>query len=91
MKDGIYDTPEYHELQNKENVVDKLIHFSGASSELSTLLVQFYGSDTANIDPGDGGGCASPESTSSLCLSPLHHTAFQKTEMEGAGRQGVRK
>ena len=35
--------------------MDNLIHLSGASSKLSSLLTLFYGSDMAKVDLGGGG------------------------------------
>ena len=43
------------------------------------------------VDPGGGGGCSDPVSTSALCLSPVEHTPFQKREMEDSGVQGESK
>ena len=48
-------------------------------------------SDTSKVDPGSGGGSSDPGSMSSLCLSPVHHTTFQKREVEDSGGQVVRK
>ena len=91
MEDGIYYTPEYNKLQVKENVTENLIHLSGASSEPSSSLIRFYGSDMAKVDPGDGGGSAAPVSTSALCLSLVQRSPLRKMEVEDTGNQGGRK
>ena len=48
-------TPEYNELQYKENIADNLSHLNGASSEPSYSLIQFSVSDMAKVDLGSGG------------------------------------
>ena len=70
---------------------EKMIHFSGDSSEPLSSLICFFDSGTAKVNPNGGGGHAAPGSTSTLCLSPVHHTPLQKWEVEDAGGQGGRK
>ena len=81
----VYDTPDYNELQDKENVAENFSHLSGAPSEFSSSLLQFYGSDTSKVDPCGGGGCADPVSMSALCLSPVKCNSLQKRKVEYAG------
>ena len=84
----IYYIPEYNKLRDKENVEESLIYLSGELSDQYSLLIQFYNSDKDKFDPGGGGVCADPVSTSNLCLSPVHHTPLLKRELEDAGSQG---
>ena len=71
--------------------MENLIHVSGVSSEPSSLLIRFYGSDTSKVGPGGGGVRASSVSTSDLCLSPVQNAPLQKREVEDADGQGKRK
>ena len=64
------------------------IHLSGTSSDPLSLLIQFFGSDTSKVEPGGGGGSYDPGSTSSMCLSLVHHTPLQKRGVEDANNQG---
>ena len=79
------DSIEYNELRDKENVVEDLIHLSWESSEPSTLLILFSGSDTTKGEPGGGGGHADLGSMSALTLSPVERTPLQKSEVEDYG------
>ena len=87
----MYYTPDYNNLQDKEKVVNKLSHLSGALSDPSSSLIKFYGSDTSKVGPGGGGVRASLVSTSDLCLSPVQNAPLQKREVEDADGQGKRK
>ena len=83
--------PDYNNLQDKEKVVNKLSHLSGALSDRSYLLLQFYGSDTSKVDPGVVNCRASSGSTPALCLSQVQCTPLNKMEVEDTGVQGGRK
>ena len=84
-------TKNYNKIQDKENVSENFSQLSGASSEPLSPLIRFNGSDKANVDPGGGGGCAAPGSTSALCLTPVQCTTFQKRYLEDDGGQGGSK